>query len=111
MDPTRFQGPRSRHPGDWASPPSRWDLPDERMVGRETLLVIKDAIDRLTPSQRTVITLRDVEGWSSKDVCNVLDITETNQRVLLHRARSSVRAALERYLDPVERDNAGGPGR
>ena len=49
--------------------------------------------------QRLVITLRDIEGWSSQEVCNFLDITETNQRVLLHRARSKVRKALEEYLD------------
>ena len=47
-----------------------------------------------------MITLRDIEGWSSADVCSLLDLTEVNQRVLLHRARSKVRAALETYLDP-----------
>jgi RNA polymerase sigma-70 factor (ECF subfamily) len=57
------------------------------------------AIDALAPGQRQVITLRDVEGLTADEVCNVLEISETNQRVLLHRARSRVREALERYFD------------
>ena len=60
------------------------------------------AIEALPPSQREVIRLRDVRGWTSKEVCNALDISETNQRVLLHRARSKIRAALESYLQPEE---------
>jgi RNA polymerase sigma-70 factor, ECF subfamily len=56
------------------------------------------AIDRLPPTQRQVITLRDVEGWEPEEVCSALEISETNQRVLLHRARSKVRQALEDYL-------------
>jgi RNA polymerase sigma-70 factor (ECF subfamily) len=61
--------------------------------------VVHDAIDALPETQRTVITLRDVEGWSSEEVRNVLDLSESNQRVLLHRARSKVRQALETYLE------------
>ena len=60
--------------------------------------VVDLAIDALPPSQRAVIVLRDVEGWSSEEVCNALELTETNQRVLLHRARSKVRKALEEHL-------------
>jgi len=60
--------------------------------------VIDGAIDGLPDGQRLVIRLRDVEGWSAEEVCNVLDVSESNQRVLLHRARSKVRAALEDYL-------------
>jgi DNA-directed RNA polymerase specialized sigma subunit, sigma24 homolog len=60
--------------------------------------VIERAIDALPPTQRAVISLRDIEGWSAEEVCNALTLSETNQRVLLHRARSSVRAALEQYL-------------
>jgi RNA polymerase sigma-70 factor (ECF subfamily) len=52
----------------------------------------------LPPAQKTVLTLRDVEGFSAEEVCNALDLTETNGRVLLHRARAKVRAALEEYL-------------
>ena len=60
--------------------------------------MIERAIEALPPTQRAVISLRDIEGWSAEEVCNALTLTETNQRVLLHRARSSVRAALEEYL-------------
>jgi RNA polymerase sigma-70 factor (ECF subfamily) len=60
---------------------------------------LQQAIAQLTPTQRTVITLRDVEGWSSQEVCNALGISETNQRVLLHRARAKVRGSLEQYLE------------
>jgi RNA polymerase sigma-70 factor (ECF subfamily) len=64
--------------------------------------VVEQAIEQLPPAQRAVISLRDVEGWSSEDVCNGLGVTETNQRVLLHRARSKVRRALEDYLSEAQ---------
>jgi RNA polymerase sigma-70 factor (ECF subfamily) len=100
VDPERFLGAAAPNPGQWANPPRRWEgAPEERLLSRETLDHVGAAIDALPPNQREVIVLRDVEGWSSAEVCNVLDITETNQRVLLHRARSKVRRALERYLD------------
>jgi RNA polymerase sigma-70 factor (ECF subfamily) len=82
--------------GHWGIPPRAW--PEDRLVAKETLAVIADAIERLPPSQRAVITLRDIEGWSAEEVRNAFDLTETNQRVLLHRARAKVRRALERYL-------------
>ena len=68
-------------------------------MGGETVGVVEAAIAALPEVQRTVITLRDVEGWSSEEVRNALDLSETNQRVILHRARSKVRRALEEYLD------------
>jgi RNA polymerase sigma-70 factor (ECF subfamily) len=61
--------------------------------------VVKTAIDELPGAQRSVITLRDVRGWPADEVCAALELSEGNQRVLLHRARSHVRAALERHLD------------
>jgi RNA polymerase sigma-70 factor (ECF subfamily) len=85
-----------QQPGAWSSPPR--DLPEERLLAAETRAQIAAAIDDLPANQRAVIMLRDVEGWSSDEVCNALDITEVNQRVLLHRARSKVRNALEDYL-------------
>jgi RNA polymerase sigma-70 factor, ECF subfamily len=83
----------------WTIKPDDWhDIPEDRLISHETLACIRQAIDGLPPNQRTVITLRDVEQLPSEDVCNILDISETNQRVLLHRARAKVRAALEQYL-------------
>ena len=100
VDPARFDGPHDRWPGGWEEPPRPWEgAPEERLLSGETLSEVSRAIDELPASQREVIVLRDVEGWTSREVCNVLGITETNQRVLLHRARSKVRRALERYLD------------
>jgi RNA polymerase sigma-70 factor (ECF subfamily) len=85
--------------GAWATPPVPWDgVPEERLLAAETRGVIDRAIAALPPSQRGVITLSDVEGWPAAEIRNVLELTETNQRVLLHRARSKVRAALEEYL-------------
>jgi RNA polymerase sigma-70 factor (ECF subfamily) len=84
------------HPGGWASPPR--ELPEDRLIASETRERIAAAIDALPATQRAVISLRDVEGWSSEEVRNALDLSEVNQRVLLHRARAKVRAALEEYL-------------
>jgi RNA polymerase sigma-70 factor, ECF subfamily len=92
VDPERFLVN-----GHWASPPPGWG-PEERLLGGETRAVIDGAIATLPPSQALVITMRDVEGFSAEEACNALDISETNQRVLLHRARSKVRQALEDYL-------------
>jgi RNA polymerase sigma-70 factor, ECF subfamily len=82
--------------GHWADPPRAW--PEERLISRETLEVIEDAIESLPPAQRAVISLRDVEGWDAEEVRNALELSETNQRVLLHRARAKVRRALDGYL-------------
>jgi RNA polymerase sigma-70 factor (ECF subfamily) len=103
VDPDRFLGPDSSTPGAWAAPPRAW--PEDRVLGRETLGVIQMAIEELPEAQREVIRLRDVEGWSPMEVADALEITDGNQRVLLHRARSKVRAKLETYLDP---DAVGG---
>ena len=100
VDPERFRGPEDRWAGHWASPPERWtEIPEQRLLSRETLGVIQQAIAALPLVQAKVITLRDVEGWSAEEVCALLDLSEGNQRVLLHRARSKVRAELERHLD------------
>jgi RNA polymerase sigma-70 factor, ECF subfamily len=69
------------------------------ILGRETLGVVTEAIEHLPDAQRVVITMRDIAGCSAEEVCETLELTEGNQRVLLHRARSRVRAALERHLD------------
>jgi RNA polymerase sigma-70 factor, ECF subfamily len=100
VDAERFQGPDGRFPGGWVSFPTDWStLPEERLLARETMLEIDAAIRELPERQQEVIVLRDVEGWSSDEVCAALALSAGNQRVLLHRARSHVRAALERYLE------------
>jgi RNA polymerase sigma-70 factor (ECF subfamily) len=96
VDPSRFQGPNDAHPGGWASPPDAW--PQERLLAAETRGVIDTAINALPEAQRLVITLRDVQGFAADEVAELLDISDVNQRVLLHRARSKVRAALEAHL-------------
>jgi RNA polymerase sigma-70 factor (ECF subfamily) len=98
VNPDRFLGLDSPTPGAWAVPPVPW--PEDRLLERETLGVIEMAIDELPDAQREVILLRDVDGWTPMDVSDVLGITDGNQRVLLHRARTKVRAALERYMNP-----------
>jgi RNA polymerase sigma-70 factor (ECF subfamily) len=95
-----FDASHPRYPGGWSAPPRSWgELPEERLVARETLDVIRMAIAELPPAQRAAITLRDVEGLDSEEVASLLDVSPGNERVLLHRARSRVRAELERYLD------------
>ena len=97
VDADRFLDPEHpRWPGHWAVKPEAW--PEDALITAETRERLADAIEALPASQRAVISLRDVEGWSSEEVRNALEISETNQRVLLHRARSKVRAALEAYL-------------
>ncbi len=100
VDPSRFfDEQHERWPGHWAAPPSRWDeLPEEALLGHETLAVLEETIALLPEMQRRVIELRDVEGWTSQEVCDLLGLSEANQRVLLHRARSKARAALEQHL-------------
>jgi RNA polymerase sigma-70 factor, ECF subfamily len=85
-----------RWAGHWMKNPEPWM--DERLISDETLSMVAQAMDQLPSAQREVMRLRDVEGWTSAEVCEVMEISEANQRVLLHRARSKVRQALEPYL-------------
>lgn len=101
VDPARFlPADHPRWPHHWAVEPAPWRTPEQDLLASETCAVISDAIDNLPPAQREVIVLRDVEGLPAADVCNILGLTDTHQRVLLHRARSRVRNALERYFHP-----------
>lgn len=95
VDPARFAPD-----GQWQLPPSRWDddTPERLLARRESHQAVLAAIAALPETWRAVLTFRDIEGLSSAEVCNVLEISETHQRVLLHRARSRVRAALEAHL-------------
>jgi RNA polymerase sigma-70 factor (ECF subfamily) len=100
VDPDRFlPADHARWPGHWAASPAQWStVPHERLLASEVRSHIREAIDTLPERQQAVIVLRDVEGWPPEEVCDVLDVSEGNQRVLLHRARSKVRAELERYF-------------
>ncbi|MFN8017132.1 MAG: RNA polymerase sigma factor [Acidimicrobiales bacterium] len=90
-------------PGHWASAPIDWaTLPAERLEGAELLDQVRAAAAALPERQRLVFVLRDVEGWSSAEVAEALELTEGNQRLLLHRARGKVRAALDAYLASAE---------
>ena len=97
VPPERFLPADDPWAGHWSSPPRRFVL-DDPAVSRETRELLVEAIGRLPENQREVMVLRDVEGWSSEDVCNALELSDMNQRVLLHRARSKVRAYLEERL-------------
>lgn len=97
--PERFYPAAHPYAHDWIALPANWDeIPEDRLVSQEVITYIQNAIATLPQTQREVITLRDVEGWGSAEVCNVLGISESNQRVLLHRARSKVRQLLEDYI-------------
>jgi RNA polymerase sigma-70 factor, ECF subfamily len=94
VDPSRF-GPQ----GNWADPPVPWpDEIDDRLVAGELAKRIRPWIDELPDMQRQVVTLRDVDGLSAEEVCDLLGLTEGNQRVLLHRGRSRLRSMLEREM-------------
>jgi RNA polymerase sigma-70 factor (ECF subfamily) len=96
----RFRGADDQWPGHWASPPRPLDtVPEERLLAREARARIAQALETLPDSQRVVVTLRDVAGWESEEVCDALGLSEGNQRVLLHRGRAKLRAALERYVE------------
>jgi len=97
LDADRFLPEGHRWTGNWAAAPTAW--PEERVLGDETMRLMREAIAELPARQANVLVLRDVEGWGSEEVCAALGLSDGNQRILLHRARTNVRAALERYLD------------
>jgi RNA polymerase sigma-70 factor (ECF subfamily) len=99
VDAERFFAADHRWGGHWAAAPADWaTLPEERLLGRESLACVRAAIGELPPRQASVLVLRDVEGWEPEEVCAALGLSPGNQRILLHRARCKVRAALESYL-------------
>ena len=94
VDPGRFGADRM-----WASPPDSWtNVPESRLLGRETIDRVRAAIDDLPTKQREVLILRDVAGLDANEVCGLLSISSANQRVRLHRGRTTVRKSLEEYL-------------
>jgi RNA polymerase sigma-70 factor (ECF subfamily) len=101
VSPDRFRGEEDRWAGHWAQPPEPW--PDARLESSEMVGLVGQALETLPDGQRTVMSLRDVEGLESSEVCALLGISEGNQRVLLHRARSKVRAFVEDRLRKEDR--------
>jgi RNA polymerase sigma-70 factor, ECF subfamily len=103
VDASRFlPADHDRWPHHWALGPTRWPTPEEGLLSGETRDCILRAIETLPPAQRTVMTLRDIEGWPPEEVCEALGVSDGNQRVLLHRARSKVRAAVEEHFGAME---------
>lgn len=101
IGPERFHpSHHARWPGHWAIAPTPW--PEEALQTAETLNVIRESVAALPDAQREVITMRDVLGYDAAETCNALGLTDTNQRVLLHRARTKVRAAVEAALGATE---------
>ena len=98
IDPDRFQGDEDEWPGHWATPPRPWQKPDRRLLSLEMRARLRDALEELPKRQRTVVALRDVEGMSSEEVCDLLELSPENQRVLLHRGRARLRERLEPYV-------------
>jgi RNA polymerase sigma-70 factor, ECF subfamily len=101
IDADRFQSEDDAWPGHWATPPRPWQRPERRLLSLEARGHLKAALDGLPERQRLVVTLRDVEGFDAGEVCELLDLSPENQRVLLHRGRSRLRTALETYVGDV----------
>src|SRR6516165_9514219 len=102
VDPDRFQKDDEAWPGHWATPPRPWQKPERRLLSLEARDRLKEALAQLPERQRLIVVLRDVEGLSAEEVCDRLELSQENQRVLLHRGRSRLRALLEAYLDGAD---------
>jgi RNA polymerase sigma-70 factor (ECF subfamily) len=99
VDPDRFQTDDEAWPGHWATPPRPWQKPERRLLALEAREHLRDALSRLPERQRLIVGLRDIDGHSAEEVCELFGLSQENQRVLLHRGRSRLRAELEKYLD------------
>ena len=102
VDADRFQKDDDAWPGHWATPPRPWQKPERRLLSLEARKHIKEALAHLPERQRLIVALRDVEGLSAEQVCDLLELSQENQRVLLHRGRSRLRAILEEYLEGLD---------
>jgi RNA polymerase sigma-70 factor (ECF subfamily) len=98
VDADRFQRDDEAWPGHWATPPRPWERPERRLLSLEARERLKAALDQLPERQRLIVGLRDVDGLTAEEVCDRLRLSQENQRVLLHRGRSRLRAVLEEYL-------------
>jgi RNA polymerase sigma-70 factor, ECF subfamily len=99
VDADRFEREGGAWPGHWAAPPRPWQSPERRLLSLEARGQLRHALDQLPDRQRLVVGLRDIEGCSAEEACALLELSEENQRVLLHRGRSRLRAALDDYLE------------
>jgi RNA polymerase sigma-70 factor (ECF subfamily) len=99
VDPDRFQKDDEAWPGHWATPPRPWQKPERRLLSLEAREHLKGALAELPDRQRLIVALRDIDGHSAEEVCDLLGLSQENQRVLLHRGRSRLRAVLEVYFD------------
>jgi RNA polymerase sigma-70 factor, ECF subfamily len=99
VDADRFQNADDAWPGHWATPPRPWDKPERRLLSLEARSRMKEALAQLPERQRLIVGLRDIDGYSAEEVCELLDLSQENQRVLLHRGRSRLRACLEEYVE------------
>ncbi|MBN6033933.1 RNA polymerase sigma factor [Amycolatopsis sp. 195334CR] len=102
VDPAKFGGPGDPFPGHWLELPAPWPGPDQAALDGEVRAQVSAALADLPERQRVVLTLRDVEGYDSAEVCAILEISAANQRVLLHRARAFVRGKLDAYFTDEE---------
>jgi RNA polymerase sigma-70 factor, ECF subfamily len=103
VDPEWFSPPGDPWAGHWARQLHDWEqLPDEVLLAHETRTQVERSLEALPPTQRLVMTMRDIEGWTAAEVCHALTISATNQRVLLHRARAKARRALASYLEGAQ---------
>ena len=109
VDPARFREHDDRHPGGWREFPAAWASPEEITLSVEIHQVLGEILDELPERHRAVLALRDVEGHTAREVCELLDLTPANQRVLLHRARAVVRERLAGYLTAVTPAEGGRP--
>lgn len=105
VDPERFNAPGEPNAGAWRALPPSWPaLPEGEVLTAEAYTVVRHAINDLPDAQRAVIALRDLDGYEAPEVCDALGLSSGNQRVLLHRARGSVRQKIESYF--VDRNAA-----
>jgi len=98
VDPSRFRGPDDSYPGDWRAYPTRWPSPEQETLAGVVRAEVAAALGQLPDRQRIVVTMRDIEGYSTDEVCSILEISPVNQRVLLHRARAFIRGKLAEYF-------------